>query len=91
MSMNKEVGRPQAIALTVAFLLLLGLLFWAGARFRSSSAIAVAPVEQKPVAEEVVASPRDETASAPTGPMSDEAARRREALENLKFGVQHSQ
>jgi hypothetical protein len=91
MSMNKEVNPSQALALTAAFLVLLGLLFWAGARFRSMSSGAVAPVEQKPVAEEVVASPRETPSATAARPMSGEAARRQEALENLKFGVQHSQ
>jgi len=88
---SKEVSRPQAIAAAVAFVALLGLLFWAGAQFRSGASAVAKPVEMKPVAEEVVASPRETPAAAPAGPMSDEAARRQEALENLKFGVQHAQ
>lgn len=89
MSLNKQIGREQGMALVVAFVVALGALFGVSTWLRSRPQAAPRAVEIAPVREEVVAGPREEAPQAPGGPMTDEQARRQELLESMKWSAQH--
>lgn len=88
---QKEFTKKQGVAIVTAVVVTAGLLLWGGKQLLSASPQATAPVEMPAVQEQVVAGERvDEPQPAASGQMTDEQARRREALENLKYGVTQS-
>ncbi len=87
--LNQELTPVKAGALIAAGVLGLGLLGWAGFRGRGVADGPRAAVEMTPVREQITGEAAPQ-ASAPIAPMSDAEARKREALENLKFGATQS-
>lgn len=87
--LHKELSRAQ-IAGAALLVVLVGLLIWGAVRLQAASGAYVPlPIEVSPEKEEItgefVPAP-----SAPAGAMTDEQARRREALENMKYGMQQA-
>ena len=89
MSMNKQLSQGQTVTLLSVTLLLLGLLLWNAIVGRIQSVTTRQGVEVAPVQEVVVAGERPPVTAAPTGQLTDEQARRREALESMKWSAQH--
>lgn len=88
---QKEFTRKQGITIVVAVVATVGGLLWGGKQFLSRPPQAGPAVEMPAVQEQVVAGERvDAPQAARPGQMTDEQARRREALENLKYGATQS-
>lgn len=87
--LQKELSPAQAAG-AFALAVLIGVLIWGAARLQGSrGAAAPAPAEMAPVKEQVTGEMFEE-APAPQGKMGDDQARSREALENMKFGMQQA-
>lgn len=85
--MNQELTPAKAGLLITVAVLGLGLLLWGALRGRMGSGAPQAAREVVPVREQITGEVVSQPAAAQ--PMSDAEARKREALENLKFGATH--
>lgn len=85
--MNQELTPVKAGLLITAAVFALGLLMWGALRGRMGSSAPATAREMVPVREQITG----EVSTQPVAvqPMSDAEARKREALENLKFGATH--
>lgn len=89
---QREFTRNQGIAVVAAVVLSVSLMLWGAKQLLGRPGAMAQPVEVAPVvAEEVSAGERVEAPSASPAQMTDDLARRREALENLKYGVRTSE
>lgn len=85
--MNQELTPVKAGLLIAVALLSLGLLMWGALRGRMGSGAPASVREITPVREQITGEVTTQPVAAQ--PLSDAEARKREALENLKFGVTH--